>query len=314
VAFVVDLLSLGSIPCKVMYLLVDGIDEFNITQNNPKISGDILGPLLGNVRFLEIPYLAVKFFLPTEQRAELEGVTRLDRLEGELHTLTWDWSTKREISVDDLRELLRRRIRAFNDVGLQTLDELCAPDLRHWIEDALLRECRNSPRNLLRLGNLLFMEHCREYPQPGSEIQRTQWEKAVKRFRATLVREEVTMDSWKEHPVIHEEKTPSLFVDLEAARVFIGGKELIEPLSNREFRLLAYLYQHKGKVCSRDDIRWHVFTNESDDDQTRNIACETITEENINSVVYRLRKKLGEQNDFFIKTITGRGFLLKNAS
>lgn len=298
VTFVLDLLTHSYAPCKAFYLLIDGIDEYDVTQNNSETSADILRPLLGNVHFLETPNLAVKFFLPTEQRADLEVVARLDRLTGQVHTLTWEWSTNKNMPSDDLRTLLRRRIQAFNDLGMQTLDELCAPDLRHLLEDYLLKESQNSPRNLLRLGNLLFLEHCREKPQPESRLTYDEWMRAVQRFRNSQT--------------INQTGSKNLLkLDSKTRRVVIGNQELHPPLADLEFRLLNYLYQNPDRICSRQDIMIAVYTEPDDSPHTRQDKLALITDEALGNLVYRLRKKLNQiTSTEYLKTFPGQGYLL----
>lgn len=113
----------------------------------------MLRPLLGNLRLLEMPHLAVKLFLPAEQQPALEAIARVDRLDA--FTLSWD-SAAKSGHTQSLRELLRSRVRFFHALGSYSLSEMCTRELRHSIEDALLEEGGDSPRNLLRLGNQLF--------------------------------------------------------------------------------------------------------------------------------------------------------------
>lgn len=299
VRFIIELLSSGYPLCKGVYLLVDGIDEYALTQNNPEISATVLQPLL-DLHFLETPHLTVKFFLPIEQRSFLEASARRDRLE--IHTLFWNEALSDE-QANDMQKLLRRRIQIFSDGVMQGLDELCAPDLRHWIENALLKESGHSPRNLLRLGNLLFIEHCRERPQPESELTHQEWERAVRRFRAITDENkpelaDIVSLSPEEKP---DSVIPLLHVDITTGRVFIGGQEIDLPLTELEFRLLACLYQNKGKICSRDDIAQEVYPNEA------------VSDEVIGSLIYRLRKKIERSTEVeYIQTIPRRGFLLKH--
>jgi DNA-binding response OmpR family regulator len=52
-----------------------------------------------------------------------------------------------------------------------------------------------------------------------------------------------------------------LVVDLLARRVWAGGKEI--PLRRKEFDLLAFLYENRGKACNRDEIAQKVWVEES---------------------------------------------------
>jgi len=307
--FANGLLSLGGTPCEVIYLLVDGVDEYALTQADATATQTLLKPWLGNLHFLETPGLVVKFFLPAEQRPALEALARLDRLE--VATLVWD-----RASTDSLRNLLRRRIQTFSQRGMQRLDEMCAAELRHWIEDAMLEEASDSPRSLLRLGYLLFAEHCRSDPEPGSEIQANEWQRALERFRATQPQQ-------VHHPAPAAVAPPSssaspgqqplLRVDILSGRVFRGDEEILPPLAEREFKLLAHMYRRREQVCSRNEIALAVYGSEG----AAALDAVADADQAIGSLVYRLRKKIeppGYAEPLYIQTIPGRGFRLQNAA
>lgn len=310
------LLSRGPNPCRALYILIDGIDEYALTQDNPEASVALLRALLGNLHFLELPGLAVKFFLPTEQQHALERVTRIDRVD--VIPLTWDPPKEQDSPDSDyLRELLRRRIAAFNTRGLRTLGELCDPSLRHSIEDEMLEEAHDSPRSLMRLGDLLFAEHCREIPEMRSLLVPTEWERAVERFRATVrpaadtpaVRTVVPAPAPQANLPSHS--VPQLRVDLHAGKVYRGLEEL-PLLSDLEYRLLAFLYHRKGQICSKDEINLAVYEPKYDltTDQQRG----AISDEAIAQLLTRLRRRieLNPSQPVYLTTVKGRGYRLDN--
>jgi hypothetical protein len=306
VQFAAGLLSLGRAPCEVVSLLVDGVDEYALTQANAAATQTLLKPWLGNLHFLETPGLVVKFFLPAEQRSALEVLARLDRLE--VATLVWD-----RASTNSLRDLLRRRIQTFSQRGMQRLDEMCAPELRHWIEDAMLEEAGDSPRSLLRLGYLLFAEHCRFDPEPGSEIQADEWQRALDRFHASHSQEvrELTPAAVPPLPSEPPSQQPLLRVDVLSGRVFRGEEEIQPPLADREFKLLVHLYRRREHVCSRNEIALAVYGSEG----AAALDAVADADQAIGSLVYRLRKKIeppGTSEPLYIQTVPGRGFRLQN--
>jgi hypothetical protein len=256
---------------------------------------------------LEIPGLAVKFFLPAEQRSTLERAARTDRLD--VQTLTWAYGKK-----EALREVLRRRIATFNRRGMQRLEELCAPELQPWIEGALLDEGGDSPRSLIRLGNELFKEHCRDLPMSGSEIQIGSWQQALERFRS-IRRTELERDPLPSAPAVSVSlgtNQPVLRVEVLSGRVFRNEVELLPPLADQEFRLLAFLYQRRGHICSHMEIGQVVFSGQDGPLEAMNGVDEALR-----SLVYRLRKRIepvsgGEH--VFVKTVPGRGYRLDNAA
>ncbi len=84
----------------------------------------------------------------------------------------------------------------------------------------------------------------------------------------------------------------SLLLDTKSARVTVDGHAI--KLTSLEFRLLAYLMHHKGKVVSRTELVEHLYDQDFDRDSNT-----------IEVFVGRLRKKLGVD---VLKTIRGMGY------
>lgn len=309
ITFIRNLLSTDRYPCAAVYVLVDGIDEYLFTQDDANAAATIIKPILGNLRFLETPGLAVKFFLPLEFRTAFDATARTDRLQS--YVLQWKPQDEPN-AIEKLRHLLRNRIRYFNTAGIHSLADMCVPGLRSWIEDALLEEAQGVPRNVLRLGNQIFVEHCRERPDLESEITQQDWERALSWFRGTVLstqfKQTETSRSFTRTRKVVEKPTAGelrLRMDLKAGRVFLGDKELA-PLPDLEFRLLAYLYRRKGEICSRDEIIQAVYTTQ-----------DGVSDETLGSLVYRLRKRIQRFSEdpsldmeHFIRTVRGRGYTL----
>ena len=85
-----------------------------------------------------------------------------------------------------------------------------------------------------------------------------------------------------------------LTVDTKAARAMIDGRAL--KLTSLEYRLLAYLAHHKGRVISRTELVEHLYDQDFDRDSNT-----------IEVFVGRLRKKLGVD---LLKTVRGLGYCL----
>lgn len=83
-----------------------------------------------------------------------------------------------------------------------------------------------------------------------------------------------------------------LQLDTKSARVTVDGHAI--KLTSLEFRLLAYLMHHKGKVVSRTELVEHLYDQDFDRDSNT-----------IEVFVGRLRKKLGVD---VLKTIRGMGY------
>jgi len=100
-------------------------------------------------------------------------------------------------------------------------------------------------------------------------------------------------------------QTPqALRLDMAARKVFVDGRELLPPLSRDQFRLLAYIYERVGQVCSRDEIAKYVWPG---------AELSGISEEAIDSLVHRLRERLRQSGSAWgvITTVRGQGFRLE---
>jgi two-component system, OmpR family, response regulator len=85
-------------------------------------------------------------------------------------------------------------------------------------------------------------------------------------------------------------------IDTRAARVSVDGQPV--RLTAQEYRLLAYLMHHQGRVVSRTELTEHLY--DQDFDRDSNI---------IEVFVGRLRKKLGAD---VIETARGLGYRLRS--
>jgi two-component system OmpR family response regulator len=85
-----------------------------------------------------------------------------------------------------------------------------------------------------------------------------------------------------------------LAIDTRAARVTVNGQAV--KLTSHEYRLLAYLMHHAGKVVSRTELVEHIYDQDFDRDSNT-----------IEVFVGRLRKKLGVN---MIHTVRGLGYKL----
>jgi two-component system, OmpR family, response regulator len=87
-------------------------------------------------------------------------------------------------------------------------------------------------------------------------------------------------------------------LDTRSARVSVQGQPV--RLTAQEYRLLAYLMHHPGRVVSRTELTEHLY--DQDFDRDSNI---------IEVFVGRLRKKLGTE---VIETVRGLGYRLRPAA
>ncbi len=82
-------------------------------------------------------------------------------------------------------------------------------------------------------------------------------------------------------------------LDTRASRVVVDGNPV--KLTSHEYRLLAYLMHHQGRVVSRTELVEHLYDQDFDRDSNT-----------IEVFVGRLRKKLGVE---VIETVRGLGYI-----
>jgi two-component system OmpR family response regulator len=83
-------------------------------------------------------------------------------------------------------------------------------------------------------------------------------------------------------------------IDTRSSRVLVAGQAV--KLTSHEYRLLAYLMHHQGRVVSRTELVEHLYDQDFDRDSNT-----------VEVFVGRLRKKLGVD---LIQTVRGLGYLV----
>ena len=86
----------------------------------------------------------------------------------------------------------------------------------------------------------------------------------------------------------------ALRLDINAARFDYAGEPI--ELTAQEYRILAFLMHHAGKLVSRTDLMEHIYARDADSDS--NV---------IDVLVGRIRRKLPEP---MLQTVRGQGFVL----
>jgi len=93
-------------------------------------------------------------------------------------------------------------------------------------------------------------------------------------------------------------------LDIDSRTIRLGEKVLSDDLTKAEHRLLVYLLEHREEIVGRDDIIEHVWT--------QNQSVQGVTEQAIDQLVFRLRRKVEKDpnNPSHILTVKGRGIKL----
>jgi hypothetical protein len=94
-----------------------------------------------------------------------------------------------------------------------------------------------------------------------------------------------------------------VYVDRQAHRIWVAGRELDPPLSPPQYRLLELLLTRAGEVVSREEIVASVWEGSE---------SEGISEQAIDALVRRLRDRLAEADPGhpYLMTVRGHGFRL----
>jgi hypothetical protein len=89
----------------------------------------------------------------------------------------------------------------------------------------------------------------------------------------------------------------------------INGR-CIENLTELEFEMLCYLYEHRGHVCTKDELIKNVYR------QRYNRMAGGVTDESLHTLIYRIRNKVEPQRkrSRYIVTIRGEGYKLVKQS
>jgi hypothetical protein len=267
------------IGLKAVYVLVDGLDEFSEIAIAPQTAvTTFLTPLVANLYLLETPPVAFKFFLPLELLEALRknSAVRFDRLKQ--YHLEWQH--------DHLVQMLRGRLQAFSQGRVSSLDATADVSVAGRVDAQLVRWARGSPRNLLLLGDTLLTISCERKEGPQLLLSEEALQEVPDRFEQE-----------------YGQLVPSLNIDEKQQKVLIGGRVIREKLSPLEYNLLLFLYQNTEEVKSKDDIYLAVYQ-----------TTEGISDEAIDSLVFRLRKKIepDPKRPVYLITKRGKGYRLQN--
>jgi two-component system phosphate regulon response regulator PhoB len=93
-------------------------------------------------------------------------------------------------------------------------------------------------------------------------------------------------------------KVEGLQLDMEFKRCTVDGEEV--KLARKEFELLAYLIANRGKICSREQILSHIWSDEV-----------VVLDRTIDVNITRLRSKIGVYGSYIV-TRSGFGYGFSN--
>jgi DNA-binding response OmpR family regulator len=147
-------------------------------------------------------------------------------------------------------------------------------------------------KNGVLVDGVLLAKGATAWLQDGSEVQFASTRYRFQDPSATLTA-----------PALIAVREPGLRVELATRQVFVDGVVLDPPLSVKQFDLLWYLYQNRGRVVSKDEIAQAVWPEAQGD----------VYDANIDRMISRLRSRIEPESgddSRFIATIRGYGFQL----
>ena len=131
---------------KSIYILVDRVDETELTGNNPEATYSLIKPIIKDLELLGLKGYGFKFFLWDQVEPYYLVDARPDRINQ--YKLSWNRNS--------LCKLLSKRIKAFSRGTRSSMHEIVSNPKNINIDEALSIMSNGSPRNLIRLCEHIF--------------------------------------------------------------------------------------------------------------------------------------------------------------
>jgi DNA-binding winged helix-turn-helix (wHTH) protein len=289
-------------------VLLDALDEFPLTANDPAQAIAFLEPLLGTLELIQCQGIAFKFFLPQELESSLRacGWFRADRLH--IFRIAWD--------RDNLLSLFGQRLIHFSQrrPPFEALGQLCEDELASIINDELVALSEESPRAILILADKLLQSHCQQSDIPESITLQT-WERVKdwwRRERHTDFVEKTILPGAPPQTTGAVDPSdraifdyPVLRVEEEKHLVWLGERDITSEIKTQDYRVLLCLYQNRDKVCTKDLLAEQAWAEAAE--SGAGIADQTIA-----ASIGRLRRALKQSlpSKGYIETVRGYGYRL----
>lgn len=274
-------------------ILVDGVDEIDITADNPGLSALLLKSLISERALMQIEGLRFKFFLPNQVIEHLKEIPET-RLGERIKFYHIEWSD------EAIQELLSLRLSAFSGNRFNDLAQIASPDLRD-ISNRLALHVENNPRNLFRLAEqvLIKLEENNKTSIAADRNRPPRITKSILEEAIVFYDEYVAPNnsyiSGKETKLkvaltSKWQITPDLHV-MHKGKVVT--KDRLDP---KEFEILKYFLEHPGERVGRAEIGKAVWKDKWMDKYDWVLS----------QAILRLRKKIGHER---IRTIRGIGYI-----
>lgn len=215
------------------YVLVDRVDELEPTSNDAEKTFAFVRPLLTDLRTLETPGLAFKFFLWDETLPYIQESVRTDRL----HTDVLSWSPP------ELERMLSRRLAAHSDRRITSIAQVACDDATCAWDFIIAQLAHGSPRDMIVLLHRVIAEQTRTSPA-GHCIEVESFWSAVRSFSDGMA-----ADRAGKH-------LPDLRRIGASGRVTFGSAEI----ANEVFRISQRVTANKLQSWQRAGVIAHIGT------------------------------------------------------
>jgi len=152
-----------------IFVLVDGIDGFAGSANNPLKAAELINPLLEQTMDWAGQDLIIKGFFPPEVASYLA-------FPGSIQSILLDWTS------DKLAQVLRRRVYCATDGQFETLDALCNIGLRG-LENTLAEVVIPLPREIIWLANRLLLAFEQRHGAGGETLLKSDLDQAIEAYQ-----------------------------------------------------------------------------------------------------------------------------------
>jgi hypothetical protein len=250
----------------------------NLEEPFDPVSG--LGSLkdfFSTLNLVENRGMVYKVVAPVSLRTPLAQSGSIDRRRVDLYTLRWP--------AEELTAIVVRRLALAAGAEIKHLQAVCEDSaVRLWLE----RTGGDSPRGWLESFRPLAAHYLRR-------------------------RRPILSEEWRD---ICKESTPPLMFDTENPQVVITGWRRIDDLPDVPLALLRYLYDHRDRVCSRDELFHRAYLparypNVAEREREVGIDYSSL----LDTMISRLRDRIepNPASPVYVVTSRGRGYKLENA-
>ena len=140
---------------KSIYVLVDRVDENNLTSGGGGNSYKFVASLVTDLQLLELPGYGFKFFLWDLLLADYRKVARPDRVK--YYEISWN--------AKQLTDMLSKRLKAYSSGKVTSLREFREGEFKFDLDLYAAYFAQGSPRNLIRICKEILDQQCEIGPE-----------------------------------------------------------------------------------------------------------------------------------------------------